>query len=225
MSGSGRAPRAMVIAGLTGSIAMGKSTTAMLLRRLGVPVHDADAVVHRLLAPGGAAAAAVAAAFPDTLRSDVVDRHALGDLVFADPEQLARLEGILHPLVRADELTFLYRQCRLGARLVVLDIPLLFETGAQARLDAVITVTAPPQVQRWRVLARPGMGEAKLRAIAARQLPDGVKRRRADYVVVAGPARSYTLRALGEIVRSLQQQNGHHWPPTGRAWRGARRSD
>ncbi len=222
MSGNYRAPRAMVIAGLTGSIAMGKSTTAMLLRRLGVPVHDADAVVHRLLAPGGAAAA-VAAAFPDAVRSGAVDRRALGDLVFADPEQLARLEGILHPLVRADELTFLHRQCRLGARLVVLDIPLLFETGAQARLDAVVTVTASPMVQRWRAVARPGMSEARLRAITARQLPDGVKRRRADYVVVAGPARSYTLRALGEIVRSLQQRKGRHWPPTGRAWRGARR--
>lgn len=212
----------MVIAGLTGSIAMGKSTAAMLLRRLGVPVHDADAVVHGLLAPGGAAAISVMTAFPDAVRHGAVDRRALGDLVFADSVRLARLEGILHPLVRADELAFLHRQCRLGARLVVLDIPLLFETGAQARLDAIITVTAPSRVQRWRALARPGMSEVRLRAICARQLPDCVKRRRADYIVVAGPARSYTLRVLGEIVRSLHKQKGRHWPPMGRAWRGAR---
>lgn len=215
---------AMVIAGLTGSIAMGKSTTANLLRRLGVPVHDADAAVHRLMAPGGGAATAVASAFPSAVRAGIIDRRLLGDLVFADRTELARLENILHPLVRAAELDFLREHCRLGLRLVVLDIPLLFETGAQARLDAVIVVTAPPRIQRWRALSRPSMNAAKLRAITARQTPDAVKRRRADYVVVAGPARPYTLQALGEIVESLQQMNGRHWPPVGRAWRGARRT-
>lgn len=209
----------MIIAGLTGSIAMGKSTIAAMLRRLGVPVHDADATVHRLIAPGGTAEEAVAAAFPEAVRCGVADRHTIGDLAFINPERLARLENILHPLVRAEEVVFLRKQCRLGARLVVLEIPLLFETGIERRLDAVITATAPPAVQRGRVLSRPGMNKTKLRAIAARQLPDSVKCRRADYVVVSGPTRSYTLLTLSEVVRSLHKIRGRYWPPTGRAWR------
>ena len=186
----------MVIAGLTGSIGMGKSTAAALLRRLGVPVHDADAAVHRLLAPGGAAAAAVAAVFPEAARGGAVDRRMLGDLVF------------LHPLVRAAEHAFVRRHARQGARLVVLDIPLLYETGAEARLDAVIVVTASALLQRMRVLARPGMTEAKFRAIAERQVPDAVKRRWADYVAVSGAGRPYTLRALSRVARSLSRRQG-----------------
>jgi len=213
----------MIIAGLTGSIAMGKSTIATMLRRLGVPVHDADATVHRLMAPGGGAEGAIAAAFPEALRCGVADRQTIGDLAFINPERLAQLENILHPLVCAEEEVFLRRQCRLGARLVVLEIPLLFETGVERRLDAVITATAPLAVQRWRVLSRPGMNKTKLRAIAARQLPDSVKCCRADYVVVSGPTRSYTLLTLGEIIRSLHKIRGSHWPPTGRAWRHAPR--
>lgn len=203
----------MVIAGLTGSIGMGKSTAAALLRRLGVPVHDADAAVHRLLAPGGAAAAAVAAVFPEAARGDAVDRRMLGDLVFAEPVRLAQIERILHPLVRAAEHAFIRRHARQGARLVVLDIPLLYETGAEARLDAVIVVTASALLQRMRVLARPGMTEAKFRAIAERQVPDAVKRRWADYVVVSGAGRPYTLRALSRVARSLSRRKGRQWPP------------
>ena len=213
----------MIIVGLTGSIAMGKSTTATMLRRLGVPVHDADTAVHQLMAPGGAAEGAVAAAFPEALRCGVADRQAIGDLAFANPERLVRLENILHPLVRAEEVGFLRRQCRLGARLVVLEIPLLFETGIEGRLDAVIAVTAPPTVQRWRILSRSGMNKAKLRAIAARQLPNSVKCRRANYVVVSGPTRSYTFRTLSEVVRSLHKKKGGHWPPAGGVWRDAPR--
>jgi dephospho-CoA kinase len=191
----------MIVLGLTGSIGMGKSTAAALLRRLGVPVHDADASVHRLLGRNGAAVQRVAAAFPGTGSADGIDRAALGRRVFDDKAALRRLEQILHPLVRAESDRFLRRMAARRVPLAVLDIPLLFESGGPRRWDAVIVVSAPEFVQRARVLARPGMSESRLAAILAKQMPDREKRRRADFVVPTGLGRRLTLRRLAEIVR------------------------
>jgi dephospho-CoA kinase len=191
----------MVVLGLTGSIGMGKSTAAAMLRRLGVAVHDADAAVHRLLGRNGAAVAAVAAAFPGTAGPEGIDRAALGRRVFGDAAALRRLERILHPMVRAETARFLRRMAARRARLVVLDIPLLFESGGGGRCDAIAVVSAPAFLQRARVLARPGMSEARLAAILAQQMPDGGKRRRADFVVPTGLGRRLSLRRLAEIVR------------------------
>ena len=166
--------------GLTGSIGMGKSTTAGFFRDAGVPVWDADAAVHRLYAPGGAAVAPLAAAFPAALRDGGIDRIALKSAIAADTSALARIEGIVHPLVAADRAAFL---AAATGPLVVLDIPLLFETGAEARMDATLLVTAPPEVQRARVLARPGMTEAQFATILSRQMPDRQKRARADHII------------------------------------------
>lgn len=193
----------MIVLGLTGSIGMGKSTAASLLRRLGVPVHDADAAVHRLLGPRGAAVAAVAAAFPGTESARGIDRAALGRRVFGNAASLRRLEAILHPLVRADTDRFLRRMGARRVPLVVLDIPLLFESGGRRRCDAVMVVSAPAFLQRARVLARPGMSEARLAAILATQMPDGEKRRRADFIVPTGLGRRVTLRRLADIVKVL----------------------
>jgi dephospho-CoA kinase len=199
----------MIILGLTGSIGMGKSTAAAMLRSLGVPVHDADAAVHRLLAPRGAAVATVAAAFPGSgAGAGGIDRAALGQQVFANPAALRRLEAILHPLVRAAEARFVRRMRGRRLPLVVLDIPLLFETGAERRCDAVLVVSAPAAIQRARVLGRPGMSAARLAAILAQQMPDREKRRRADYVVPTGRGRNATLRRLSEIVRILSADGG-----------------
>lgn len=191
----------MIVLGLTGSIGMGKSTAAAMFRRLGVAVHDADATVHRLLGRGGAAVPRVAAAFPGTAGTDGIDRAALGRRVFGDAAALRRLEKILHPLVREDADRFLRRMAARRARLAVLDIPLLFESGGESRCDAVVVVSAPAFLQRARVLARPGMSEARLAAILAKQMPDGEKRLRADFVVPTGLGRRLTLRRLAEIVR------------------------
>jgi dephospho-CoA kinase len=196
----------MLVIGLTGSIGMGKSTAASMLRRLGLPVHDADAAVHRLTARGGAAVAPVAEAFPGVERDGRIDRGLLGARVLGDPAALKRLEAILHPLVRAEARAFLARQARLRRPLAVLDIPLLFETGGERLCDAVIVVTAPSFVQRARVLRRPGMTEDKMRAILAQQMPDVEKRRRADFVVQTGLNKRHTLRQLSRIVRLLKRE-------------------
>jgi dephospho-CoA kinase len=170
----------MFVIGLTGSIAMGKTTTAKLFAEEGVPVHDADAAVHRLYE--GEAAAAIEAAFPGTTKEGKVDRAALSRRVLGAPEALQRLEAIVHPLVRQSEERFLAAAEKSGAKIAVLDIPLLFETGAEHRVDAVVVVTAPPEVQRSRALAR-GMSEAQFEALLARQMGDAEKRARADFVV------------------------------------------
>ncbi len=203
----------MVILGLTGSIGMGKSTVAAMLRRLGVPVHDADAAVHRLTARNGAAVPLIAKAFRGVVVDGQVDRRRLGDRVFRDPAALRRLEAILHPLVRRDSEAFLVRQARRRRPLAVLDIPLLYETGSEQRCDAVLVVTAPPQVQAARVLARPGMDAKKFRAILAQQVPDAEKRRRADFVLSTGLAKGETLRRLARIVRLVKGRIGRRWPP------------
>ncbi len=203
----------MVILGLTGSIGMGKSTVARMLRRLGVPVHDADAAVHRLMGRGGRAVAAVAKAFPGVEDAGAIDRKKLGAAVFGDPAALRRLEAILHPLVRQETERFLAAQARLGARLVVLDIPLLFETKATSRVDAVLVVSAPAHLQRARVLARPGMTEARLDQILAQQTPDREKRRRADFLLINGLSRAETLKRLRRIVTLAERLPARHWPP------------
>ena len=171
----------MFILGLTGSLGMGKSTTAKFFVEEGVPVHDADAEVHRLYE--GEAAEAIEAAFPGTTTGGRVDRTALAARVLNDPAALKRLEAIVHPLVHAAERRVLAEASARGAKVAVLDIPLLFETGGDSRVDAVVVVTAPEDIQRQRVLARPGMTVAKLEAILEKQMPDVEKRRRADFIV------------------------------------------
>jgi dephospho-CoA kinase len=195
----------MKVIGLTGGIGMGKSTAAAMFRRLGVPVFDADATVHRLQARGGRAVRPIAEAFPGTVRDGRVDREALRAAVLGDPAALKRLERIVHPLVREEERRFLACARRRGARLAVLDIPLLFETGGEHRVDEVVVVSAPPAVQRARVLGRGGMTEARLAAILARQMPDAQKRRRADHVIRTGLSRHHAQRAIRRLVRRLRQ--------------------
>jgi dephospho-CoA kinase len=171
----------MFVLGLTGSVGMGKSTAAGFFAEEGVPVHDADAAVHRLYA--GEAAPLIEAAFPATTVDGAVDRTRLAQRVLGDSAALKRLEAIVHPLVQASERRFLAEAEARGEKVVLLDIPLLFETGGDERVDAVVVVSAPPEVQRARVLERPGMTAEKLDAILAQQMPDAEKRRRADFVV------------------------------------------
>jgi dephospho-CoA kinase len=203
----------VVVLGLTGSIAMGKSTAAAIFRSFGVPVCDADAIVHRLLEPGGTAVAPVEAAFPGSRTAEGgIDRKALGERVFGRSDRLARLEAILHPLVRRAEASFLARCCASGTRLAVLDIPLLFETGAERLVDAVAVVSAPEVVQTQRALRRPGMTPARLAAILANQLPDREKRRRADFIVPTGLGRRRSIEAIASILDRLRRRSGRAWP-------------
>jgi dephospho-CoA kinase len=178
-----------------------------MLRRFGVPLFDGDRVVHRLLAPGGAAVRSVSGAFPGA-EADAggIDRGVLGQRVFGDAAALRRLEGILHPMVAAEEKQFLARARARREPLVVLDIPLLFETGGERRCDYVLVVSASALVQRQRVLSRPGMTEIRLAAILKKQMPDREKRRRADFVVPTGAGRNLTLRHLRTIVRLLRDK-------------------
>jgi dephospho-CoA kinase len=200
----------LIILGLTGSIGMGKSTAAAMLRRLRVPLFDADRAVHCLLAPNGAAVHPVSVAFAGVrTKSGGIDRALLGQRVFADPAALAQLERILHPMVRAEEKRFLDRGRARREPLAVLDIPLLFETGGERRCDYVVVVSAPVLVQRQRVLRRPGMTEIRLSAILQKQMPDHDKRRRADFVVPTGSGRNVTLRRLRAIVRLLRGEGLH----------------
>lgn len=203
----------MIILGLTGSIGMGKSTAATMLRRLGCPVHDADAAVHRLYAKGGAAVPYIAALFPQAVKNGAVDRVALSAAVLGKPAALKQLEAAVHPMTRADSEAFLKRCARRRLPLVVMDIPLLYETGGEKRVDAVVVVTAPSFVQRTRVLARPGMSPAKLASILSRQVPDRIKRQRADYVVPTGLGRRLTLTRLARIVALLKRRESRVWPP------------
>lgn len=192
--------------GLTGGIGMGKSMTARAFRRAGLAVHDADAAVHRLYGRGGAAVPAIAALVPEAVRGGVVDRAVLGPAALADPALLARLEAAVHPLVRREEARFLHQARRRGDSAVVLDIPLLFETGGERRCDRIVVVTAPASVQRSRVLRRPGMTADRLAAILARQMPDAEKRRRADLVIRTGLSRHHAQAALR---RALPRLIGH----------------
>lgn len=196
----------MKILGITGSIGMGKSTACRLLRFLGVPVHDADATVHRLYGHKGAAVGPIAARFPDAVRDGQVDRVALGRLVFGDAAALKDLERIVHPLVQAEERAFLARHRRWRTPVVALDIPLLFESGRNRQCDAVAVVSAHALIQQQRVLARPGMTLERLKQIRAKQMPDAEKRRRADYVIPSGLGRGVTIRALQRILADVMRQ-------------------
>jgi dephospho-CoA kinase len=199
----------MFVLGLTGSIGMGKSTAAKMLRRLGVPVHDADAAVHQLLAGDRKVRAEIAARFPNVIgegAGGTIDRQALGAAVFADAAARKDLEAILHPRVRAAAKRFLRNQARAGAPLVVLDIPLLYETGGEANVDGVLVVTAPKFLQVRRVLSRPGMSVERFEGILASQVPDREKRRRADYIVETGLGKAYTYRRLQQLIRLLRAQ-------------------
>jgi len=191
----------MLTLGLTGSIGMGKSTVAGMFEELGVPVFDSDAAVHRLQGDGGRLVAAIEAMFPDTTGPAGVDRTLLGEAVLADPRALKRLEALVHPAVGEERAAFLAAHA--DAPLVVFDVPLLFETGGAASVDKVVVVSAPADVQRARVLARPGMTEAKLDAILARQLPDAEKRARADFIIPTGGSLDETRAAVRALLSCL----------------------
>ena len=189
------------ILGLTGSVGMGKSTVSAMFEALGVAVFDADAEVRRMQGPGGALLGPIEAAFPGTTVSEGVDRAQLGEAVFADSAALARLEAIVHPAVRAARQEFLLEHA--GAKLVVFDIPLLFEKGAAEEVDAIAVVSAPPDVQRARVLARPGMSPGRFESILALQLADAEKRARADYVIDTGTTFAETRAEVARLVEKL----------------------
>ena len=194
----------MVILGLTGGIGMGKSTAAAAFRRARIPVFDADAAVHRMQARGGRAVRAIGSAFPGTVRDGSVRRTALREAVLGDPQALSRLEAILHPMVREEEHAFVARARRQGCRAVVLDIPLLLETGGDQRVDRVIVVTAPRAVQIQRIRARRRMSDSDIKAVLARQMPDAEKRRRADVVIRTGLSRHASLKALNRVIREVR---------------------
>lgn len=206
----------MKVFGLTGSIGMGKSTAAKFLRRLNIPVHDADQAVHGFLRSRGAAVAVLARLFPEAVRDGdggpYIDRQVLRRLVFADPDKRIRLESIVHPLVRQSEEDFLRRQSRRRRPIVVLDIPLLFETGAAVRCDATLTVVCSDHLQAQRVLRRPGMTPKLLAEIRAAQIPAQKKRRLADVAIPTGRALGYSLRALRRALRHLRQKPARSWP-------------
>ena len=191
-----------LVLGLTGSIGMGKSATAAMFMSRGIPVHDSDAAVHALYGPGGGAGSGIAAIVPEAVGPDgAVDRRALRSAVLGDPARMAALEGVVHPLVQAESRAFLARHA--DASLVVLDIPLLYESGAETRCDAVLVVTADPDIQRARVLARPGMTQQAFSAILARQLPDAEKRERADFVIDTGLGFDHAEGEVDAIVTRL----------------------
>lgn len=196
----------MITLGLTGSIGMGKSTTAAMFAARGCPVHSADESVHRLYS--GRAAPLVEARFPDTAPSGVVDRARLSAAVLNDAEALRDLERIVHPLVREEEARFLGEAREAGARVAVLDIPLLFETGGEARVDRTVVVSAPPEIQRERVLARPGMSPERFEAILAQQMQDAEKRRRADFVVDTGRGLAKAEAEVEAILAELARLAG-----------------
>ena len=191
------------LVGLTGSIGMGKTETARLFAELGIPVYDADAAVHRLYERGGAAVPKIAKAFPGCVVGGRVDRGALAKAVAAEPDGLQRLEAVVHPLVAEEQRAFVDKAVANNAEIVVLDIPLLFETGEHTHMDAVVVVTAPAHVQRARVLERPGMTEEKLGHILARQMPDAEKRAQAHFVVETGKGFDHARARVKEIVAAL----------------------
>lgn len=195
----------MIILGLTGSIGMGKSTAAKMLRLLGVPVQDSDKAVHDALKKGGAAFDAVSQLFPKAVTKGEIDRKKLGAIVFADKAELKKLESVLHPVAREKQLDFIRAMRAKGKRIVVLEIPLLFETGADSRVDAIITVSAPPDIQKRRVMKRANMTEEKFKSILASQIPDAEKKARSDYVVDTGLGAARTFRQLSAIIGKVRR--------------------
>ncbi len=194
----------MIILGLTGSIGMGKSTTAQMFRDENIPVHDADAVVHQLYA--GEAAPLVEQAFPGTVRDGKVDRNILGKHVIGNGEAMKRLEAIIHPLVAGARDAFLREQRQAGHDMVVLDIPLLFETGGEKHCDRIVVVTAPPEEQRRRVLAREGMTIAKFEAILESQVPDSIKRAKADFLIDTGQGMKRARQQVRAIIDQIRRE-------------------
>jgi dephospho-CoA kinase len=190
--------------GLTGSIGMGKTETAKLFAKLGIPVYDSDAAVHRLYERGGAAVEKIAAAFPGSVREGRVDREALSRQLRANEAGFKMLEAIVHPLVAAEQRKFMEQAEKDGAEIVVQDIPLLFETGGHARMDAVVVVSAPKHIQRERVLERPGMTEEKLDQILSRQMPDEEKRAKAHYIVETDKGIDHAFEQVKKIVEELR---------------------
>jgi dephospho-CoA kinase len=202
----------MIVAGLTGSIGMGKSTVAAYLRDQGIPVLDADKIVHDLYA--GEAVPLIEAVFPGTSRDGVVDRAALAAKVVASPDELKKLEAIIHPRVRAAEWGFLLEEHDGGSDIAVLEIPLLFETAPRTLFDAIIVVSAPPGIQRARLMARPGITDEKLDALIARQLPDADKRAKADFVVDTGVPLEDTYRQIDAVLKEIMKRPPlayQHW--------------
>lgn len=195
-----------VIVGLTGSIAMGKSTAATMARQMGIPVFDSDAVSRAATAPGGAAIAQVATMFPGTVTNGTLDRKALGKIVFDSPSQLKRLESLIHPLVKRARKKFLALAARARRRVVVFDIPLLFETRAERECDVVLVVTAPLFLQRQRVLARPGMTDQLLQSVLRRQMPSVTKAAKADVVLSSGLGRAVTWHQLARTLKRARQK-------------------
>lgn len=196
----------MIKIGLTGSIGMGKSTTSDMFKALGVPVISADETVHQLYS--GEAAPLIEAAFPGTAPDGVVDRKILSERLMDRPEDFKRLEAIIHPLVRAREQSFLKQAAARGEKMVLLDIPLLFETGTTGRVDVIVVVSCAPEIQRQRVLARPGMTAEKFEAILSRQTPDAEKRQRADYVIDTGQGLEAARQQVADIVAELSGSTG-----------------
>ena len=195
----------MIVLGLTGSIGMGKSTAAKMLRMTGVPVHDSDKAVHQALLPGGSAYRAVADMFPSVSGRNGIDRKKLGAIVFADKAALKKLESILHPAAQESQQKFIRAMQAKGKKIVALEIPLLFETGAEERVDYTVTVTSPPAIQRRRVMKRKNMNEEKFKSILASQMPDAEKQARSDFVVDTGLGYARTYRQLKQIVESIRK--------------------
>lgn len=198
----------MLLIGLTGSIGMGKSETAKMFAKLGVPVYDADAAVHRLYAKGGAAVAPLAEAFPQVIVDGAVDRAALSRAVIGLPGEMKKLEAIVHPLVGQAQIAFLKKAQAEGHHAVVLDIPLLYETGGETRVDVVVVVSAPYHLQQRRVLARPDMDMAKFAAIHAKQVPDAEKRARADFVIETDKGLDHAFEEVKSVVEALKHREG-----------------
>lgn len=194
----------MIVVGLTGSIGMGKSTTSAMFQAQGVPVYDSDAAVHALYASGGAAVAPVGAAFPGVVVDGAIDRVRLSAAVVGDPEALQKLEAIVHPLVGAHRIGFFEDAQAAGHDIVVLDVPLLYETGGDKKVHKVVVVSAPAEVQRARVLARPEMTQAKFEAILARQTPDAEKRARADFVIDTSQGLEHARGQVRDILTRLR---------------------
>jgi len=201
----------MVIVGLTGSIGMGKSETAKMFRRLGIAVYDADAAVHAIYAPGGPAVAPIEAAFPGVTGSDGVNRELLAKQVLNDATALKKLESIVHPLVGLEQQKFLEQAAAENLEMIVIDVPLLYETGGQKRVDCVVLVSAPYELQQERVLARPGMSEEKFQSILAKQVPDAEKRAQADYIIDSSQGIEHAMAQVEALIPLLKKAPAKAW--------------
>jgi dephospho-CoA kinase len=213
----------MILLGLTGSIGMGKSETANMFRREGVPVYDSDAEVHKLQGQGGRALPAIEAAFSGVVTGGVLDRAALGQRVFGQPSELRKLEGIIYPMMGKAQRSFLRQATQRGESVVVLDVPLLFETGGDKYVDASVVVSAPKAVQRRRVLTRPDMTPEKFSGVLAQQMPDAEKRKRADFIVPSGLGKAFALARVRAILYGLKDFEGSVWPTKVLRRRGRKR--